>query len=250
MDFFITHLLGFLLIFTRIGAFFAIAPVFSWQIIPVRIKLGLILVATIFFGFNIQSSLDFSQIGYYQAGVFIFTEAVYGLALGLVCACLFFAVKVAAGIAEREMGFTMAGILDPMTGESGEPLGMIIETIFIMLFLSVNGHHFFLMLIDKSFQSYQIGTMPNMEILTESIIKSGVMMLLLGLRIAAPILAAFILLLVVLAVLARIAPEMNILFISLPVRVGVGLTIAALFMPFIYSYIEEFRDWVSQIIII
>ena len=64
-------------------------------------------------------------------------------------------------------------------------------------------------------------------------------MLIHGLKLAAPILAAFLLLMVVLAVLARMVPEMNILFISLPLRVGLGLLMVAIFLPFFSSFVGE-----------
>jgi flagellar biosynthetic protein FliR len=68
------------------------------------------------------------------------------------------------------------------------------------------------------------------------------------LKLAAPILAAFLLLMVVLAVLARIMPDMNILFISLPLRVGMGMLMMAIFMPFIYSFMSEFTDLVGRLL--
>ena len=52
----------------------------------------------------------------------------------------------------------------------------------------------------------------------------------------------------VLAVLARIMPEMNILFISLPLRVGMGMLMMAIFMPFIYSFMSEFTDRVGKLL--
>ncbi|MHC4149266.1 MAG: flagellar biosynthetic protein FliR, partial [Planctomycetota bacterium] len=117
----------------------------------------------------------------------------------------------------------MANILDPLTGERAQPLGMLLETIFILLFLSANGHHLFLLIISRSYEAFPPGTTPTIPVLAEGISKSTSAMLMAGLRLAAPMLAAFLLLMVILAVLARIVPEMNILFISLPLRVGLGL---------------------------
>ena len=51
--------------------------------------------------------------------------------------CLLFAVvKLATRIIERQMGLAMANILDPLSGENAQPLGMLMEMIFILLFLS------------------------------------------------------------------------------------------------------------------
>jgi flagellar biosynthesis protein FliR len=53
---------------------------------------------------------------------------------------------------------------------------------------------------------------------------------------------------VVLAVLARMIPEMNILFISLPMRVGLGLLMVVIFLPFINTFVDEFADWMGKLL--
>ena len=56
------------------------------------------------------------------------------------------------------------------------------------------------------------------------------------------------LLLVVLAVFARIMPDMNVLFISMPLRVGMGLLMAGIFLPFINEFVGEFSDWMGKLL--
>ena len=73
-------------------------------------------------------------------------------------------------------------------------------------------------------------------------------MLMAGLKLAAPMLAAFLLLLVVLAILARMIPEMNILFISLPLRVGMGLLMVVVFLPFISTFVSEFAKLMEKLL--
>jgi len=55
-------------------------------------------------------------------------------------------------------------------------------------------------------------------------------------------------LLVALAVLARVAPEMDILFMSLTLRVGLGLLMATTFLPFIKEYVTEFSQWMNKLL--
>jgi flagellar biosynthetic protein FliR len=146
------------------------------------------------------------------------------------------------------MGLAMAQILDPLTGEQGQPLGMLMEMIFIIAFLSANGHHMFLLTLSKSYEAFPAGSIPTLGIMIEGIAKSGSTLLIAGLRLAAPLLAAFLLLMVVLGVLARVAPETNILFISLPLRVGLGLMLAGVFIPFITGFVGEFADWMGKLL--
>jgi len=52
----------------------------------------------------------------------------------------------------------------------------------------------------------------------------------------------------VLAILARMVPEMNILFVSMPLRVGLGILMTAMFLPFINGFVAEFAEWMGKLL--
>ena len=248
MELMIEKLLGFVMVLTRISAFFIVLPVFGWKSIPVRIKVAMTVLLTIFFSMIVPFAIDPKRVSVLEAILLLSNEACYGLALGLVVVTIFSAVKFSGRIIEREMGLAMAEILDPLTGERSQPLGSLLEMVFIILFLSANGHHLFLLIISRSYETFPAGSIPTIPLLTSGIIRAGSTMFVASLRLAAPLLAAFLVLMVVLAVLARIVPEMNILFISLPLRVGLGLLMTAIFMPFINGFVAEFADWMGKLL--
>lgn len=248
MELMIEKLLGFVMVLTRISAFFLVVPVFSWKAIPTRIKVAVVLLMAIFFSTVTTMPINTRQVRVLEVILLLSNEAIYGLALGIVVVLVFSAVKFSGRIIERQMGLAMAQVLDPLTGERSQPLSSLLEMIFILLFLSANGHHLFLLIISRSYEVFPVGSIPTVPVSTGGIIKAGSTMLMAGLRLAAPILAAFLLLMVMLAVLARIAPEMNILFISLPLRVGMGLLMAAMFLPFINGFVAEFADWMGKLL--
>ena len=241
-------LLAFAMVLTRISAFFLVLPVFGWKSIPVRIKVALIVLLAVFFSVVTPLATEPEGVSVLEAILLIANEATYGLALGLIVTFVFTAVKFSGRIIERQMGLAMAQILDPMTGERTQPLSSLLEMIFIILFLSANGHHLLLLIISRSYETFPVGSVPTIPVLAGGVIKAGSAMFLLGLRLAAPMLAAFLLLMVVLAVLARMIPEMNILFISLPLRVGLGLLMAAIFLPFLNGFVAEFADWMGKLL--
>ena len=244
----VEKLLGFVMVLTRISAFFMVLPVFGWRAIPVRIKVGLTVLLAIFFSVITPLAIDSNRVSVLEAILLIANEATYGLALGLIAAIVFSAVKLSGRIIERQMGLAMAQVLDPLTGERTQPLGSLLEMIFILLFLSANGHHLFLLIISKSYEAFPAGSIPTVPVLTGGVVKAGSAMFIAGLKMAAPILAAFLLLMAVLAVLARIVPEMNILFISLPLRVGLGLLMVTIFLPYINGFVTEFADWMGKLL--
>ncbi len=241
-------LLGFVMVVTRISAFFLVIPVFGWKTIPVRIKVGLIVLIAIFFSFITPLDIQPKNVSVLEAILLLANEAAYGFALGLIAALVFSTVRLAGRIIERQMGLAMAEVLDPLTGERTQPLGSLLEMIFILLFLSANGHHLLLLIVSKSYEAFPAGRIPTIPLLTTGVVKAGSAMFIAGLKLAAPMLAAFLLLMVVLAILARIVPEMNILFISLPMRVGLGLLMVMIFFPFINGFVAEFADWMGKLL--
>ena len=73
-------------------------------------------------------------------------------------------------------------------------------------------------------------------------------MLLLGLKMSTPVLAIFLLITVSLAIMARIAPEVNILFLSMPIRIGAGLMMAGIYLPFISNFAKEYTKWLDKLL--
>ena len=248
MELMIEKLLGFMMVLTRISAFFIVLPVFGWKSIPVRIKVAITVLLTIFFSMITPLPIDSEKLPTLQVIILLANEATYGLALGLIVVLIFSVVKMAGRMVERQMGMVMARIIDPLSGDTARPLSSLLEMIFIVLFLSANGHHFFILIISKSYQAFPAGSIPTIPVLANGVISAGSAMFVASLRLAAPMFGAFLLLMVVLAILARTVPEMNILFISLPLRMGLGLFMAAIFLPFINGFVSEFADWMVKLL--
>lgn len=248
MDPIAIKLLAFMMILTRISAFFLVVPVFSWQSIPVRIKISTCLLLSIFFYIVKTPVIETTSQSILEITLLLAIEAAYGLALAVITALIFGVVKLSGRIAERQMGMAMAQTVDPLTGERAQPLSMLLEMIFILIFLSANGHHAFLIMISKSYDAFAPGSTPDIATLTASVTQAGSVMFTAALRLSAPILAASLLLMVTFGVLARIAPEMNILFLSMPLRIGMGLFMTMVFLPFINGFVSEFAGWMNKLL--
>ena len=74
------------------------------------------------------------------------------------------------------------------------------------------------------------------------------MMLMMALKLAVPVMGVFMVMTVVLGVLARIAPEMNIFFLSFPVRIGLGLIMITYLVPFINGYTAQFAKLLGKLL--
>jgi flagellar biosynthesis protein FliR len=242
------HVIGFVMILTRVSAFFLVSPVFGSTAIPVTIRVAATVMLSMFFAACVPVP---SQIASATSAAVLLTlvgEATYGFLLGLIVSMLFSAVRCSGEIIEQQMGYTMSEVIDPLTGESSQPLGTLMEVIFILFFLAANGHHLLIQVLVRSYQAFPLGTVPSPAVMAAGAIKASSMMLVASLRLAAPMLVAFLLLFVVLAILARILPEMDILFLTVPVRIGIGLVMAILFLPFIQEFLGEFSREMAKLL--
>jgi flagellar biosynthetic protein FliR len=248
MDPAVLKVLGFAVVLTRVSVFLMVIPIFNGNAVPVRLRVSIALLLSFFLSLSMPTVVSAGQLTGLKAILLIVNEAVYGVALGLIVVLIFSVVKIGGRIIERQMGLALAGTLDPLSGETAEPFSILLEMIFILLFLAANGHHLFLLVISRSYEAFPAGRIPELGLLTEGVVKAGSTMLIAALRLAGPMLAAFLLLLVVLGIFARIMPEMNILFISMPLRVGLGLLMAVMFLPFINQFVGEFADWMGKLL--
>jgi flagellar biosynthesis protein FliR len=241
-------LLGFALVLTRISSFLLILPVFGSKGIPVPIKVAVAVFLSLFFCTTMPLGVDPAAVTRMQALVLLAGEAVYGLALGLIVALLFCVVQLSGHVLEQQMGLTMAEVIDPLTDEFGGPLVSLLEMTFLLLFLSANGHHLFLLILSKSYSAFPAGTTPTLGLLVEGVLATGSTMFAACLRLAAPMLAAFLILMAALALLARLIPEMEIFFIGMPVQTALGLFLAAAFLPLVGSFVTEMADWMAKLL--
>ncbi len=249
MDALLTEkLLSFAMVLTRVSAFFLVVPVFSWETIPMTIKVAATVLLSFFFSLTNPSIMAVEHCSSVQAMLLLGGEATYGLALGAIANIIFSTVKLSGRIVEDQMGFSMAEILDPLTQEQSQPLASLMEMIFVIAFLSANGHHLLLRVIQRSYELFPAGKIPAMSVLAGNLVEATSMMLTAGLQIAAPILAAMLVLLVALAILSRMVPEMDIFFISFPLRIALGLIMLILFVPFIDEFVGETAHLMAKIL--
>jgi len=238
--------LPFFLLLGRTSAFLLVLPVFGWRALPVRVRAALAVLMTLFFAMVIPPPARTLSANGLGVAILLVREILCGLALGLAARLVFTAAQQAGRIAGRQMGFALASIIDPVSGEQGQPIGTLFEVTFTIFFLAAGGHHLLIRMIGGSYEAFPLASVPSMAALSEGVLRAGSQMLLFALKLVAPLLAAFLILSVILAVLARVLPEMNVLLASLPLRVGVGFLLAAAIMPTLNGFATELARWMNH----
>jgi len=234
------------LILARVSGFLTALPIFGWRMAPARVKVGMALALTLVFAAVLPVDAHLAEAPWGAVALIAVREVLTGLGLGLAVAVVFASVRQAGMIIKRQMGLAVAREINPVTGEQSQPVGMLMEMCFAIFFLAVGGHRLLLRLMARSWEVWPVGQWPDIGEATEALVDAGLAMLLFALRLAAPMLAAFLVLAVVLAILARILPEMNILMASLPLRIGLGLFMAAAILPSIEGFTTELGEWINR----
>jgi len=233
MDFIQEALPVFLLIFCRISAFFVTAPVFSSRNVPNQFKIGLsfFVALIIYLSYGLSQRVPFDT----HYILLIMREVLVGLVIGY-CAVLFMAViNTAASFIDMQIGFAMANVIDPLSGQSSPIMGGFKYAVAILLFLIMNGHHY---MLDAMFKSYEWVPLSNdvfQRIYDGSVstflVSTFANTFLLAFQLAAPVVVALFLTDVGLGFLARTAPQFNVFVIGIPLKIIVGLAILLLVIP-------------------
>lgn len=242
----VARVIPFVLILGRISAFFAVLPLWSFRGVPMHIRAALALIVSLVFAFLLPPQAGAVPNHLLGAALVLVREMLCGLALGLAVALVFAAIRQTGEIIQIQMGLADAEIIDPLSGNDSEPVGLLFEMAFLVLFLAAGGHHLLLAMIMRSYEAFPIGQTPSVAVMASGILQAGSLMLVFGLKLAAPLLAGFLLLAVALAVLARALPEMNILLASLPLRVGLGFILAAALVPALGDFTAQIADWLNR----
>ncbi|MCD6304161.1 MAG: flagellar biosynthetic protein FliR [Planctomycetes bacterium] len=249
MQSWIALLLPAALIFARTTSFVVVLPLLSSRSVPRLLKAGLACLLTLFIAHLVKVPVfSAQQVRPLSAVLLVAREVLCGLAMGLAARLGFNAIQQGGVIIGRQMGFYLASIVDPSTGQQVQPFGLCLETIFILLFFVAGGHHLLVRLIVRSFQVMPIAGGVDFGLLAAGVLAAGSAMLVFALKLAAPVLAAFLVLALVLGVLARVMPEMNVLLASLPLRVAVGLGIAVMMVPALQSFTEDIAGWLNRLL--
>lgn len=223
----------FLLIFCRITAFFVVVPVFSSQSVPTTFKIGLsFFVSMVIFSSGSMNAAVPQDLGYV---LLVMREVLIGLLLGFVAYLMFMTIQTAGSFIDIQIGFGIANVIDPMTGASAPIIGNFKYMIALLLFLSMNGHHY---LLDAIVYSYKWVPLDNNLFLkmidgslSEFLVRTFAQSFMLAFQMSAPLVAALFLTDVGLAFLARTAPQYNVFVIGVPLKIIIGLALLLILMP-------------------
>jgi flagellar biosynthetic protein FliR len=248
------------LAFTRIVSFLIIVPFFGGEAVPSRVKVAtaMALVIVVYPSLTAAIPTDGSPLPFGPIGftALIVKEAFVGFTLGYVATSVFEAIQVAGRVIDLQRGSTMSELFAPQLQERVSELGQFKLQFAIVIFLTIGAHHLFISALLQSFILIPATGFPNMgqgwsptlAFLTEL---TG-MMLMIGVQLATPAVLVLLMTDLFFGLINRVSPQINVFFLSLPVKMLVGIYAVLLMLPLLqsqyqYYFIETYKAFETMI---
>lgn len=245
LEFSISKLEIFIMVFFRVMALLMIMPIFDNQKIIPQFKI-LISILVSYVLFPIVDAQNFVMPATMGAIVWIILKEIFlGLVIGFTAKLVFVAVELGSNFAGVQMGFGASSVVDPISNSSTLVIATFQVWVATMLFLSLNGHHLFFSAIAETFYKIPIGTASMTGGLAKTIVDYTATVFLVSIKLAAPITAVMIMTNAVLGIISRFVPQMNVFVMSFPLSIGIGLIILSASIPFIAYMIKSLFELMS-----
>jgi flagellar biosynthesis protein FliR len=232
MEYYILQFILFLLIFARISAVLVSAPVFSYSVIPVQVKISIAVFFALALFPLLKDQLPKMNLDFLSFTIAVLIEVSVGLLIGFATSLIFYGMQLAGELIGFDIGLNVASAFDPEIGSSAVT-GQMMYYLAMLIFLVLNGHHFIIDSIKISYESIPISGLVMNENFYKKLIEISASMFVVAVKIAAPVIVAMFLTNVALGILSRIVPQMNIFMVGFPLKIGLGLFVFMSIVPFI-----------------
>lgn len=229
-------ILSFFLILCRVAAAIFAFPALGTRGTPRQVKIGLsVALAALWFGqYGFSPSPDVVKLAtdpnLVAFAIAVAGEIVLGSFLGFAFGLLLLPFRIAGSYIGQEIGLTLGNVTDPTTFSSTNSVGQMFEILALILFFAIDMHHILFGLIHSSFAKSPIGQ-GLIQLPTAILAPTIGMAHQHGLRLIAPMAIITFGAVVVLMMIAKSAPQLNLFSVGINVRLVVGLLAILFFLP-------------------
>jgi flagellar biosynthetic protein FliR len=223
-------LFGLVFVMVRIGAAFVAAPIFGAVSVPVPVRVVLAggIGVLVFNTANVPiPAAVFSLATFLQVA----QEALVGLALGFILQIAFAGPLIASEAIGGTMGLGFATAVDPQAGVSTPALGQFLTILMTLLFLAIDGHLVLVELVVRSYSVLPPGGAWLAPAQLKDIALFGGYAFSAGLLLALPVGFILLSLNVIVGMLSRSAPALNLFAVGLPASLATGVVALAIAFP-------------------
>ena len=235
LGYFLYNFQTFLMILARIFGLFSIAPVFGSDAVSFSYRIMLsFLVSLILFPFTAEHMMQVPG-GMGEYSIIILSEALIGILIAFLVNIIFAGFQMAGEYFSVQMGFGYTEVLDPVSQTSLPVISQLKNLKGVMVFLETGAHRLMIETLALSFEKIRI-----LEFTAE--INKGILkvfesalgaMFLVAFKISLPVLGILILVTIAEALMGKAAPQMNVLQLSFPAKIVIGMAVLIIVLPLI-----------------
>jgi flagellar biosynthetic protein FliR len=237
------EIVGFSLILIRLSCIVMTAPVFGYKGLPLILKISLSgLLALVLFPIlekQIPTDLQTVPFDVWEISIAISREILVGIIIGFMSNLVFWAISMAISLASLHMGFQTASLFNPFAEVTTSAVEQFSSILALGFFLSINGHHLLLQALKHSFTVVPIGTFVINELTAEYLVNISGNLFLTAVQFSMPIMGVLLLMDIGMGLVARAVPQIQVFFLGLPLKIGVGLLSFALSLTFILPSLDN-----------
>jgi flagellar biosynthetic protein FliR len=234
-----TNLDNFILMFLRTSALIVSSPIFGRKSVPniVKICFCILLTYVIFTSFANPVPIVYSSIFEYAL-----------LCMGYVTTLFFALTQTAGHVTDMMMGFGMVNVFDVQNNIKIPLTGNFLYIILIITFFAADAHLQLIYILQATFAQVPIGTVTLNPKIAYVALEVFILAFVMALNVAVPLIASGLLGEVVMGIIVKMVPQMNIFVVGLPLKVLLGLLMLFLILPVYVSYTGTiFREMFDSI---
>lgn len=229
-----------LMIFARFLAFSKFAPVLGRSDVNATIRIAFSLIMTIIM-FNVIDTGTMPQNFPFMLGIFM--NVIVGAFLGFVANTIFTAIAAGGDMINMQMGLSSAMMFDQSTKSQSSLLSAFFNLLATVIYVNIGGFYWLIRAFEKSFSvcgvfitSFDLNSIASPEYLM--MLTANVLYV--GLQIASPILLASLGQDIILGIISRTAPQVNVFQLSFLFKPVLGAAIMIFILPMLINVISEF----------
>lgn len=163
--------------------------------------------------------------------------------VGFIANCIVLAISAAGDMINMQMGLSSAMVLDPTVGTQVSILGNFFGLLAVILFIDVGGLYWLINALHRSFEIFPIyaNAIPMDRLVNkEYLVTITSNVLYIGLQIASPVLLATLGQDLILGIISKTAPQVNVFQLSFLFKPVLGAAILLWIMPVIVNVINDY----------
>lgn len=222
----------------RVASMFSIAPVIGGKQIPRRIRIVAALLITLAI---LPMQQDIPIIDPWSAeGVYVTAQQILiGLIMGFILMLVFAAVTLAGENIAMSMGLSFAMASDPINGVQVPVVSQFLVITASLLFLSMDGHLSLINMMVTSFEILPIGTEGVSTAALWALLEWAKIMFNAAASIALPAIISLLTVNLVMGIMTRAAPQLNIFSVGFPMTMMAGYLILLFSLPTLLAVFDS-----------